>query len=67
MEVVITIALLIVPILSLISLFLSIKNQRQARAIKGLVMDLSKLVSRPPTQQIDPVEQAMNNYRINGI
>lgn len=63
MEVVITIALLIVPIISLVALGLSIRVSAKQQALKGLVMDFSKMINATATN--DPVERALSAYRIN--
>lgn len=62
MEVVITIALLIVPVISIVALVLVIRNASRVKALKQLVLDLSKIVQ--DKQNSDPVEKAVNKFRI---
>lgn len=63
MEVVITIALLIVPVISIVSLALAIRVSSKQKALKQLVMEFSKMINA--SAQTDPVERALSAYRIN--
>lgn len=58
MEIVITIMLLLVPILSLVALLLSIRAYRRSSALKGLVIGLAQV------KQQTPEEKAVEAFRI---
>lgn len=66
MEIVITIALLIVPVISIAALFLTLRTMQRMKALKGLVIDLSKIVNEYG-QEKNPVTKAMQNYTISGM
>lgn len=66
MEIVITIALLIVPIISVVALVLTLRTVSRVKALKQLVIDLSKIVSDYGKDE-NPVSRAMQDYRIGSI
>lgn len=62
MEIVITIALLIVPVISLVSLYLAVRATARQKAMKSFVMKLTRIVDQQSNKS--PVESAVESYTL---
>lgn len=60
MEVLFMVALMIVPIMSVIALVMSLVSFRRLDALKRLVIDLSDLARK----DFNPAEKLLENYKI---
>lgn len=61
MEVLFTVLLLIVPIFSVVSFLLSLIVYRRNVALRGLVIELAKLVRG---NDVSPVDAALDDFRM---